>query len=97
MGELIRGDTLGRESVPQVSVESTREDGEGLGSTSQPIPALQGVALPEGVKLIEAEPIVDRKSVFVGRACQISHPSQVRVALSFLVLHVNEACLSRFR
>jgi hypothetical protein len=34
-------------------------------------------ALPENIKIIEAEPIVDRKSVFVGRACRISDPSQV--------------------
>ncbi|KIJ69890.1 hypothetical protein HYDPIDRAFT_104547 [Hydnomerulius pinastri MD-312] len=43
----------------------------------RPEPPLQDTALPEGIKLIEAEPIVDRKSVFVGRACRISHPSQV--------------------
>lgn len=30
-----------------------------------------------GVQIIAAEPIIDRKSVFVGRACRISHPSQV--------------------
>lgn len=34
-------------------------------------------ALPEGIKIVEAEAIVDRKSIFVGRACRISHPSQV--------------------
>ena len=33
--------------------------------------------LPEGIKIVEAEAIVDRRSVFVGRACRISHPSQV--------------------
>lgn len=53
-----------------------KQDGEGLATVSPPTPT--NVALPEGIKLIEAEPIVDRKSVFVGRACQISHPSQVR-------------------
>lgn len=37
----------------------------------------QPVALPEGIKMIEAEPIVDRKSAFVGRACRISNPAQV--------------------
>ena len=36
-------------------------------------------AIPEGVELIEAEPITDRKSVFIGRACRITHPSQVRI------------------
>jgi hypothetical protein len=33
-------------------------------------------AIPEGVEIIEAEVITDRKSSFVGRACRISHPSQ---------------------
>ena len=34
-------------------------------------------AIPEGIQIVESEPIVDRKSTFVGRACQITHPSQV--------------------
>ncbi|KAH9045370.1 UPF0029-domain-containing protein [Lactarius pseudohatsudake] len=42
-------------------------------------------ALPEGIKLFEAEPIIDRKSAFVGRACQISDPAQVPAILSFLM------------
>lgn len=84
MGDLVREDTSGRDSAPQESVEPTKEGGEGLRRVSQPMPTLQNVALPEGIKLIDAEPIVDRKSVFVGRACQISHPSQVRRALSLL-------------
>jgi hypothetical protein len=40
-------------------------------------PASTPVAIPEGVELIEADPITDRKSVFIGRACRITHPSQV--------------------
>ena len=75
---------MGRDSALQESAESTKEDGEGLGRVSRPIPTVQDVALPEGIKLINAEPIVDRRSVFVGRACQISHPSQVRRVLSLL-------------
>lgn len=35
------------------------------------------VALPDGIEIYEAEPITDRKSSFVGRACRITHPSQV--------------------
>ncbi|KAG5654221.1 hypothetical protein H0H81_005908 [Sphagnurus paluster] len=34
-------------------------------------------SLPEGLEIFTAEPITDRKSVFVGRACRISHPSEV--------------------
>lgn len=33
--------------------------------------------MPEGVEFTIPEPIVDRKSVFIGRACPIMHPSQV--------------------
>lgn len=82
VGEL-REDASGHDSAPQDTAELVTEDGNGLGRVSRPTPALQDVALPEGIKLIEAEPLVDRKSVFVGRACRISHPSQVRCVLSF--------------
>lgn len=34
-------------------------------------------ALPEGIDIVQAEGIVDRKSVFVGRACRITRPAQV--------------------
>lgn len=34
-------------------------------------------SMPEGVQIFESEAITDRKSAFVGRACRISHPSQV--------------------
>ncbi|KAF8592726.1 imprinted and ancient [Ramaria rubella] len=41
--------------------------------------------MPEGIELIEAEPITDRKSIFIGRACRITHPSQVVSILSYLM------------
>ncbi|KAG9317736.1 Aldehyde/histidinol dehydrogenase [Chiua virens] len=82
--ELVREDTLERDSMPQGSAAPTNEDEEGVGRVSRP-PILQDVGLPEGIKLVEAEPIVDRKSVFVGRACQISHPSQVPLILNHLM------------
>jgi len=41
--------------------------------------------LPPEVTIIVAEPIVDRKSSFIGRACRISDPSQVPIILSFLL------------
>ncbi|KAF5393011.1 hypothetical protein D9757_001126 [Collybiopsis confluens] len=37
---------------------------------------IQPPLLPEGVQIFEAEPILDRKSAFVGRACAITDPSQ---------------------
>ncbi|KIJ37445.1 hypothetical protein M422DRAFT_33768 [Sphaerobolus stellatus SS14] len=42
-------------------------------------------SMPEGIEIIEAEPIIDRKSAFVGRACRITHPSQVGPILSYLL------------
>ncbi|KAI0938144.1 hypothetical protein AcV5_001166 [Taiwanofungus camphoratus] len=41
--------------------------------------------IPEGVEIIEAEPIHDRKSVFVGRACRITDPLQVQMILAHLM------------
>ncbi|KAI0787114.1 ribosomal protein S5 domain 2-type protein [Irpex lacteus] len=46
-----------------------------------PVPA----AIPEGIQIIEAEPITDRKSAFVGRACRITDPSQVPLVLAHLM------------
>ncbi|KAF9534618.1 ribosomal protein S5 domain 2-type protein [Crepidotus variabilis] len=43
------------------------------------------VALPAGVHIITAEPITDRKSSFIGRACRIQHPSEVPIILSHLM------------
>ncbi|EPS98770.1 hypothetical protein FOMPIDRAFT_1164900 [Fomitopsis schrenkii] len=41
--------------------------------------------MPEGVEFTIPEPIVDRKSVFIGRACPIMHPSQVPLILAHLM------------
>ncbi|KAF8709455.1 aldehyde dehydrogenase family, partial [Rhizoctonia solani] len=43
------------------------------------------VELPAGVEFTIAEPIIDRKSVFIGRACRITHPSQVPTILAYLM------------
>lgn len=59
---------------------------DGNATIMPPVPAdTQPVALPEGIKLFEAEPIIDRKSAFVGRTCRISDPAQVPAILSFLM------------
>ncbi|KIO12518.1 hypothetical protein M404DRAFT_124735 [Pisolithus tinctorius Marx 270] len=50
-----------------------------------PVEAPGNTVLPEGIQIIAVEPIVDRKSVFVGRACRISHPSQVPPILDHLM------------
>ncbi|KAJ7292880.1 ribosomal protein S5 domain 2-type protein [Mycena rebaudengoi] len=40
--------------------------------------------LPAGIRMFVAEPITDRKSAFVGRACAISDPAQVPIILAHL-------------
>lgn len=50
-----------------------------------PIP----VAIPHNIQIIEAEPITDRKSAFVGRACRITDPAQVSHWSSATVLLVS--------
>ena len=42
-------------------------------------------ALPVGCKLFPSEPIIDRKSVFVGHACTIQYPSDVSQVVEFLL------------
>ena len=72
-GELVRGDakehdtTMHTGSPPENEVHVV------------PRETLQGppTSIPEGIQIIESEAITDRKSAFVGRACRISHPSQV--------------------
>lgn len=41
--------------------------------------------LPTGIVILEAEPIIDRKSAFIGRACHITDPSQVCFRLLFSI------------
>ncbi|KAH9062664.1 UPF0029-domain-containing protein [Lactarius vividus] len=70
----------------QCHLDSAKGPEVGGGATVMPpVSADIQPALPEGVKLFEAEPIIDRKSAFVGRACQISDPAQVPAILSFLM------------
>ncbi|KAJ7704407.1 ribosomal protein S5 domain 2-type protein [Mycena rosella] len=47
--------------------------------------AVEAPPLPEGIQMFLAEPIIDRKSAFVGRACAISHPSEVPIILAHLM------------
>ena len=74
-GEMVREETKEAKGLsgsndasdPPECVSSAR-------STSEP---QTPVELPEGLKITEAEPVVDRKSSFVGRACRITSPDQV--------------------
>lgn len=69
-GELLRED--GREStLPDNRATSVPTP------LADPVPSIPG-SLPEGVEIFVSEPITDRKSSFIGRACSISDPSMVR-------------------
>jgi hypothetical protein len=49
------------------------------------------VGMPEGVEMFVAEPILDRKSSFIGRACRISDPAQVWLLYGDLVARAHES------
>lgn len=82
-GEILRED--GR------AAEGRGEEREGGGEGAEEGKASKRVVesdaeakMPEGVEFTVAEPIVDRKSVFIGRACPITHPSQVCARTCFV-------------
>ena len=74
-GEIVRGEAKESKALSgSDDPPSLQEDT----STHSVGPGLQApVELPEGLEVFEAEPIVDRKSSFVGRACRITSPDQV--------------------
>ncbi|KAG7097419.1 hypothetical protein E1B28_004766 [Marasmius oreades] len=82
-GELLREDMAShnhqnRASSPDLaSKQTTRSEVEAV-----------SVALPDGIEIFEASPIVDRKSSFVGRACTITDPSQVGPLVSLITITV---------
>jgi hypothetical protein len=77
------GEALREQSHPSPSLIEKPEGG-GSAPVSASLDA-QSIALPEGIRLVEAVPIVDRKSAFIGRACRISDPAQVPPILAFLM------------
>ncbi|KAF8806222.1 ribosomal protein S5 domain 2-like protein [Phlegmacium glaucopus] len=91
VGELARDDlkgqlgneyTLARRSTSPDTNQVYDEEGERIiSSEHQNLP----ITLPTGLQIYVADPITDRRSVFVGRACRISDPSEVPVILSHLM------------
>lgn len=74
VGELVRDDIKAEQTVRQESSTSSRTVGDDqITGVIDPVPS----AMPAGVNLYVTEPITDRKSAFVGRACRIHHPSEV--------------------
>ena len=49
-------------------------------------PSVPLPSIPQGIEIVEAEAITDRKSAFIGRACRITDPSQV-------YFHVEPLCI----
>ncbi|KAJ7764530.1 ribosomal protein S5 domain 2-type protein [Mycena maculata] len=75
-GELVRADMHAERAVAPPVSQSVAHRTEA---------DTQAPQMPQGIKMFVAEPITDRKSAFVGRACAISDPSQVPVILAHLV------------
>jgi hypothetical protein len=69
----LRTDGEGREvtQAQELEPESSNPESEVILPDNLPL-------IPDGITIVEAEAITDRKSVFVGRACRIADPSQVR-------------------
>lgn len=74
-GELLREDekSFATQEIEEGKNKTISDPHDHWEEPSAPLPA----TIPEGIEIIEAEPITDRKSAFVGRACRITDPSQV--------------------
>ncbi|KAJ3500423.1 hypothetical protein NLJ89_g9803 [Agrocybe chaxingu] len=82
-GELVREDLKDHAQATSVKPclpdTSAHDQGSGADDVGSP------TALPVGIQIYTAEPITDRKSAFVGRACRIHHPSEVPLVLAHLM------------
>ncbi|GJJ07230.1 hypothetical protein Clacol_001430 [Clathrus columnatus] len=83
MSEEVAGELTREEERSQRLLNSTEKRDFILPVTMKQETTL--ASIPEGIELVEAEPIIDRKSIFIGRACKISHPSQVQDILLYLL------------
>jgi hypothetical protein len=86
VGEIAREEQRERDQKDEVDFE---EDLEliPVPSARSPSPStLAASSLPNGIEIVEAEPITDRKSSFVGRACRITDPAQVDI--NFCLSHL---------
>lgn len=86
--ELVREDEKAQahNKSPQ---EAALDDGatEAFSTLNLSDPARESIAavkLPDGVQIFSSEPVHDRKSTFIGHACALTHPSQVRNLLLWI-------------
>jgi len=81
-------DRLTRDKVAQLQRDED-QDLDDVAATARDSPASVVVLseeLPANLTLVaKAEPITDRKSAFVGRACEITDPTQVQLVLEHLM------------
>ncbi|PPQ68621.1 hypothetical protein CVT25_005531 [Psilocybe cyanescens] len=77
-GELVRDDGKEAVAVSTRPVSPTGQTNAEISGIADSAPAPVPNALPIGIHIYVAEPITDRKSAFVGRACRIHHPSETR-------------------
>ncbi|KAI0684387.1 ribosomal protein S5 domain 2-type protein [Earliella scabrosa] len=84
VGEVLREDEKTRAHEEHGADGEHESHGSESARQPRPDPAVQA-EMPPGITIVEAEPIQDRKSAFVGRACRISDPSQVPVILAHLM------------
>ena len=68
-GELLRADA-------KVQLADPATPPSAVPPGNSPPTAVTIQTLPDGLQIFTAEPITDRKSVFVGRACAISNPCE---------------------
>lgn len=77
-GELQR--EFEKERHPEYDVPPPEEEESRVGRVQAP-----ALPLPDGIEIFEAEPILDRKSVFIGRTVHITHPSVVPIIIAHLL------------
>lgn len=75
------------EQEHEAALQKHKSDAENILEASSEVAetASPQVTLPSDIKLFESEPIMDRKSVFVARACTITDPAQVPLIVQHLL------------
>ncbi|KAF8897923.1 imprinted and ancient [Infundibulicybe gibba] len=83
-------DHLSADVAGELAREDSKDHNE-FNTTNIPAPDVEKespkaplASMPAGIQIFVADAILDRKSSFVGRACRVSHPSEVPLVLSHL-------------
>jgi Uncharacterized protein family UPF0029 len=89
LSETAKGETIrGLENKDPVDLDEELESVPVNPLSTSHLPP-SATTLPEGIEIIEAESITDRKSVFVGRACRITDPAQVIAHVQLFLLNAD--------